>query len=98
MKKKIVLSILFVILFLVIFAAWEFFGSATAFDGDKYYLYIRTGADYQQVLDSLNENKILKSVSFFKWIAKRFDYPTNVKAGKYEIKKGENLVSILRTL
>jgi UPF0755 protein len=76
----------------------EFFGSATAFTGNKYYLYIKTGMNYQQVVDSLDKNNTLKNTFFFKWLAKRFDYSENVKAGKYEIKKGENLISILRML
>jgi UPF0755 protein len=98
MKKKILLFSIIILLILVSFIGWEFFGSATSFKGDKYFFYIKTGATYEQVVDSLDENNTLKNIFFFKWLAKRFDYPENVKAGKYEIKKGENLITILRML
>jgi len=54
--------------------------------------------NYQQVVDSLEGNNTLKNIFFFKWLARRFDYPANIKAGKYEFKKGENLLTILRML
>jgi UPF0755 protein len=98
MKKKILLLTLTVLILCAVFTLWEIFGSATAFAGDKYFLYIKTGTNYEEVIHSLEENSVLKSISFFKWLAKRFDYPTNIKAGKYEIKKGESLFSILRNL
>jgi UPF0755 protein len=98
MKKKIVLVTLVVLILCVAFSIWEVFGSATAFAGDKYFLYIRTGMNYEEVVHSLEENSVVKNISFFKWLAPRFDYPTNIKAGKYEIKKGESLFSILREL
>ena len=50
------------------------------------------------MVDSLKENNVLKGIFFFNWLANRFDYPENVKAGKYEIKKGENLITVLRML
>jgi UPF0755 protein len=98
MKKKIVLLTLAMLILCLAFSIWEVFGSATAFAGDKYFLYIRTGMNYEEVVHSLEENSVVKNISFFKWLAHRFDYPTNIKAGKYEIKKGESLFSIMRQL
>src|SRR5580692_11041555 len=98
MKKKILLFSIIIILVLISFIGWGFFDSATAFNGDKYFFYIKTGANYEQVVDSLDEKNVLKNIFFFKWLAKRFDYPENVKAGKYEIKKGEDVIAIVRML
>src|SRR6204780_5497723 len=98
MKKKILLLVVITAFILIIFAAGGFFGSATNFDGDKYYLYIKTGMTYEEVIHSLDENNVLKNLYFFKQLAKWTDYPANVKAGKYEIKKGENIIAILRML
>lgn len=53
---------------------------------------------YDQVLELIKKDTVLKSSSFFKWLARRMDYPANVKAGKYEIKKGASLITILRML
>ncbi len=98
MKKKIFLIVIIVIFATAVTAAWAFFGSCTTFKSDEYYLYIKTGMTYPQVVQSLDENNVIRNISFFKWIAKRVDYPANVKAGKYEIKKGINLVELIRML
>ncbi len=96
---KRILSVIFVLLLLVAaFAGWRLLGPATAFDGEKRFLYIRTGMGYEQLLDSLRQDSLLQSPSFFDWIARKRDYPSNIKAGKYEIKKDMSLVDIIRML
>ena len=98
MKKKIIIGFSLLVLLTAAFFAWELAGPATAFSGDKYFLYIKTGMSYEQVLQLLKKDIVLKSSSFFNWFAGRMDYPTNVKAGKYEIKRGANLITIIRIL
>jgi len=98
-RKRSILSftVIAVILALSVFA-WRTLGPATAFSNDKYYLYIRTGMNYDQVVASLEKDTVLKSPALFKWLARRMDYPDNIKAGKYEIRKDMSLMSILRML
>lgn len=96
--KKIILIVLIVFLLTGIFCAWKFFGPATAFQGEKYFLYIKTGMTYEEEIKLLEDDDVLQSISFFKWLAEKMDYPKNLKAGKYEIKKRMNLVAILRML
>lgn len=96
--KKIILGFVLILLAVGAFALFRLFGPATAFDDENHYLYIRTGMTYQQVMDSLKANNVLQSPAFFNWVAARMDYPQNVRAGKYEIKKGMSLVSIVRML
>lgn len=97
MKKFIVGSFL-VLIVVLCFVGFRAFGPATAFSGENYYLYIRTGMDYEQVLDTLKDESVLKSPALFNWVARRMDYPGNVRAGKYEIRKGMSLIGILRML
>lgn len=98
MIKRILFVASLLILFAACFAGWRLLGPATAFDSDKAYLYIPTGMSYEQLLDSLQRDTIVKSPIFFDWLARRMDYPSAVKAGRYEIKKDMSLVSILRML
>lgn len=98
MKRPVLLAASLLVLFVLSFTAWRFLGPAAAFKEDKYNLYIRTGMSYEQVLDLLNKDTVLKSPFFFKFLAARMDYPRNVKAGKYEIKKDMSLVSLVRML
>ncbi|GGA85611.1 endolytic transglycosylase MltG [Puia dinghuensis] len=96
--KKFILGFVLILLVVGVFAGWRLFGSATAFSGENYYLYIHNGMTYEQVLDTLKEENVLKSPAFFNFLAARMDYPQNVRAGKYEIKRGMSLLAILRML
>lgn len=79
--------------------AWIFFGAATGFTGNKAYLYIgSTAATKEAVLDSLKKNHLITSTTAFDFMAGRFGYWNHIKPGKYEIKKGSSLVTIIRTL
>jgi UPF0755 protein len=97
MRRIVFLAAILLILALLFFA-WSLFGPSTAFRDDKYYLYIRTGMNYDQVLDLLEKDTVLKRPAFFNWVAGRMDYKQNVKAGKYEINKDMGLLDILRML
>ncbi len=98
MKKKILLVFTLLILLAAVFLAWGLFGPATAFSGSKYYLYIKTGMTYDEVMSLIRKDTVLQSPAIFELVAKKMDYPANIKAGKYEIKSGENLIAILRML
>lgn len=68
--------------------------------GDKEtYLYIRTGSDYEDVLETLQDNNYVKDTSSFNWLAKRMEYPDNVKPGRYQIERNmsnRKLINMLR--
>jgi len=96
--KKIIMALLLLLLLVGAYSTWELFGPATSFSASRYDLYIHSGASYPEVLDMIKRDTVLKSPWAFKWLASRMDYPLNVKAGKYELKKDMNLVSILRML
>jgi len=96
--KRFILGFILLVLVAAVFVLFRLFGPATAFDGDNYYLYIRTGATYEQVLDTLKQDQVLRSPAFFNFMAGRMDFPKNLRAGKYEIKKAMSLTSILRML
>src|SRR5882762_8772996 len=96
--KRIVLITASVLLLLTGFAAWRLLGPATAFQREKYDLYVRTGMNYDQLLALLEKDTVLKSPPFFNWVAGRTGYKQNVKAGKYEIPKGMGLLNIVRML
>src|SRR5215212_10035419 len=97
--KRILLFILFLVIIAAAIAAWIFLGSGTNFNSAKETLYIRSNAATKKaVLDSLKINKIISNETAFEFLANRFDYWKNIKAGKYDIKKGSSLLSIVRTL
>jgi UPF0755 protein len=96
--KRILLVATIVLILALSFIAWRFLGPGTAFSNDKYYLYIRTGMNYEQVTDLLEKDTVLRNPGFFGWAARRMDYPANIKAGKYEITKDMSVLGMLRIL
>jgi UPF0755 protein len=66
--------------------------------GEKHYLYIPTGADYQTVLDSLERPDLLRDVAFFKLIAERKNYPNKVKPGRYKLESSLNANALVNKL
>jgi UPF0755 protein len=63
-------------------------------------LFIPTGANYDQVFDSLNSKIIIKNQRVFNWLAGKKKYPSSVKSGHYII-TGDmtylNIINILRS-
>ena len=49
-------------------------------------------------MDSLAANKIMNHEVIFEWLAERMGYWDNIRPGKYEIKKGTSVLSLVRML
>ena len=67
MKKRILFLFAALLALVILLAAWLFTGSATAFQQDKYYLFVKTGMNFDQLMDSLSSDQVLKSNSAFRW-------------------------------
>ena len=72
------------------------FAPNTSFNNEEAYLYIPTGSTFQEVKELAQP--VLKNLETFEQVAKRKGYTSNVKAGKYAIKKGMNNNDIINTL
>jgi UPF0755 protein len=97
--KKIIIIVVVLIIAAGLYVSWAFISPATTFKEDKATLYIRTNAATRQaVTDSLEKNGVIKNRTAFEWLAGRMNYWENIKPGMYEIKKGSNLLAIIRQL
>ncbi len=97
MKKKITYGILLIVLLAGGYAAWQIFGP-TVSSPEKKYFYIKTGATYSDVRQSLIDEKIIRSTTFFDLVSKQLKYPSRVKAGRYLVKTGSSIFNLLRML
>jgi UPF0755 protein len=90
--KKILLSIALLGLVAAAFFAYfvysAMFKPNTAFNNESAYIYIPTNASYDYVREQLLP--LLIDIDKFDALAKQKKYVTNVKAGRYIIKKGMN--------
>ncbi len=98
MKKVLGISALIIIV-IVLIGAWLVFGPATKFSNNTRYLYVRDGLDAQtQIEQELDTGEIIRTVFIFKWLVKPAKAWQRITPGRFEIKKGESIFSILRTL
>lgn len=97
MKK--ILSVLFVLFILIAaYIVWLFLGSNTSFEENKKSVYIKTGSKFDEVLQNLTNEGIVKNKGAFKWLAQKLDYNENILPGKYSFDKGSSIYSIVKTL
>ncbi|MBC6998693.1 endolytic transglycosylase MltG [Cytophaga sp. FL35] len=72
------------------------FVSNTSFNNEEAYLYIPSDANFNEVKSLAAP--LLENLETFEQVAKRKGYASNVKPGKYAIKKGMNNNDIINTL
>lgn len=95
--KKIIYSLLLIIVLAGAFLAWQVFGPTVNAPEGKYF-YIRTGSDFATVRASLLDQHIVSNAFFFDQLAKQAKYGSNVKPGRYEIQKGMSLYNLIKML
>ncbi|HIG32504.1 MAG TPA: endolytic transglycosylase MltG [Flavobacteriales bacterium] len=67
--------------------------------GEKY-IYIPTGAEFNQVIQILSETGLLINANSFEWLATTKKYTTNIRPGRYRINSNLNnneLINLLRS-
>lgn len=98
--KKILIAIVLIGLVVAGFIAYTIyqtmFVSNTAFNNELAHIYIPTNATYKEVREELEP--LLKDIDKFDALAERKKYTTNIKAGKYAIKKGMNNNDIINSI
>ena len=97
MKKKLIYGILLIVLVVGGYAAWQIFGPTVSAPESKYF-YIKTGTAYSDVRQSLIDEKNIGNTTFFDLVSKKLKYPRLVKAGRYQVKNGSSIFSLLRML
>jgi len=98
MKKILGISAIIIIL-IVLVAAWLVFGPATKFSNNTRYLYVRDGSSAQeQIMNELDTGNIIRSTGIFNIVARQAKAWNRITPGRFEIKKGESIFSLVRTL
>ncbi|MEO7769242.1 MAG: endolytic transglycosylase MltG [Ferruginibacter sp.] len=96
--NKNVRRIFLLILAVAAFAAWRLLGSNTAFSENRKSFYIKTGSGFNEVMEGLTTQGILKNPGIFKWVALRLHYDKKVRPGKYLIENGASIYAIAKIL
>ncbi|HOZ82593.1 MAG TPA: endolytic transglycosylase MltG [Bacteroidia bacterium] len=100
--KKILFLILTLLLLAGAFVAYIFYQRVFApnvkIKDNKSFLYIRTGSNFNQVVDELTSQQILINAESFKWLAEKMNYTERVIPGRYEITDNMNNRQLLQLL
>ena len=67
---------------------------------EKDFLYIPTGATFEDLIVILDQKKILINENSFRWAARQMNFEQRVKPGKYQLKpkmNNKDLISLLRS-
>lgn len=96
MKKSFLYTFAAILITATIFT-WLVFGPSTAFEEKNKYLFIRTDRDIKtQVLEQIGS--IVNYTAVFNFAASQAGVWERLKPGRFEIKKGESIFNIVRTL
>lgn len=103
MKRwKILLVVLAVLAALAVglgYRTWRHvFGPGPALPTPERVLLIPTGSTFDQVVDSLRSAGMVKEEATLRWLAKRKNYVSKVKPGRYVIASGTSLNALLNRL
>ena len=85
-KKIIILVVLLALTFGGYWTYENIFKSNVHLNGKKYtYIYIKTNATFDDVLDELYSKNIIEDHQSFEWMAKEMDLPAHINSGKYRV-------------
>lgn len=85
-KKVIVLFLLAALAFGAYWAYENIFKNNVHLNGKKFtYIYIKTNATFDDVLEELYSQNIIDDHKSFEWMAKEMDLPEHINSGKYRI-------------
>ncbi|MFM6953630.1 MAG: endolytic transglycosylase MltG [Sphingobacteriaceae bacterium] len=104
-KKSSLKLILALIAFIILIGGittgkyvWRFIGGNVSNRAE--YLYIPTGASFEDVLTLLKEQELLKDTASFRWAAQKMHFGKKVKPGKYRLSEGmsnRRLINMLKS-
>lgn len=84
---KIVLIILLIAGAVVAWVGYDAFMGPSVMDKQEY-LYVKTGDTFEDVVQTVTEQQIVKTPAYFQYVAGVMEYPSSVKPGRYKLTEG----------
>jgi len=97
-KSKTWLVIGVIVIIVIAFVTFKAVGPNTGRFTQGEYLYIHTGAGYEQVKESLQQGGFVSDIFSFDFFAKRLGLPAHIHPGKYKIGRYMSNYKIIRLL
>lgn len=97
-KNKVSKALILIALLLLATALYLFFIPNTGAFSKGEYLYIPTGAKYEDVKAELNNQGFVRDINSFDFLAQKAGLAEKIRPGKYRIKRGMSNFNIVRLL
>ncbi|MDP4185971.1 MAG: endolytic transglycosylase MltG [Bacteroidota bacterium] len=98
-KGKVVVWVCVALLVITAFFSYKYFSAIFVNDvKNPGALYIREGASFNDVVDSLKVHDRLRNMTGFKWLAKKKKYTAHIRPGYYYLEKGMSINKIVNIL
>lgn len=100
-KTKSRLLFLLVLLILGIsgfYVYHKFFGASVKLSKNNTFIYIENGDNLEDVISSMNSEKIISDTESFKWLALKMELDKNLHPGKYRIINGMSMRQIINLI
>ncbi len=99
-KSKLILLIVLVIAIVGGYFSFNFYRTYFAGNvtGNQQYLYIKTGSDFEHLVNNIKDKGIVKNYNTFLAAAQKMDLKDKVKPGKYRLKNGMNNRSLINMI
>jgi UPF0755 protein len=75
----------------------KFFGSIHL-NKNYTFIYIDSDDEFEDVIDDINSENIIKDIESFKWLAKKMDLDKNIHPGKYRLTNGMSMRQIINLI
>lgn len=95
-KKNLAIGVVSVVAIVAAYFSYQLFSANTKFSEEQVYVYVPTGANYDDVLKLLTPN--VANLDRFKAIASKTSYPENIKSGRFLLKKGMNTYQLIKAM
>lgn len=97
--KRIIPRLILLLFLIAIVFYWLFLSPATSFEGKStFFIITENKKDKGSILEEMERRGIIKNKFTFSILASGLGIWNKVKPGKYEVKKGENLLTIARMI
>ncbi len=97
--KKLISAIVVIVAIIAVYIAWLTFGDATSFLSQQKYLYLYDNRSVkEQTQQQLTDSNYINNVWWFNILADRLNIWHKLKPGRFELKRGESMLDIIKTL
>ncbi len=97
MRKKIILSVLGLLVIVGGYIGFKFFGPAVS-NIEAKYIYIKNTDNVESVKKQILDKHIISNGGIFDQVAKRLNYKNPIKPGRYEVKDGMSMYNLVKML